>query len=142
EGPGAEAAKRLAAALKTLADGDQALRARAEFALVSPLRTALAGLRDSFEAQQITEGNIPPDIKASWIKPDGGARAAVHPKGDPNDNEVLRNFAREVLKFEPRASGGPISILKTGDTVVLAFIEAGFGRSCRSRSCCGSCCGG
>jgi len=125
EGPGAEAAKRLAAALKTLADGDQALRARAEFALVSPLRTALAGLRDSFEAQQITEDNIPPDIKASWIKPDGGARAEVHPKGDPNDNEVLRNFAREVLKFEPRASGGPISILKTGDTVVLAFIEAG-----------------
>src|SRR5499433_829749 len=101
EGPGAEAAKRLAAALKTLADGDQALRARAEFALVSPLRTALAGLRDSFEAQQITEDNIPPDIKASWIKPDGGARAEVHPKGDPNDNEVLRTFARKVLDFEP-----------------------------------------
>src|SRR5262249_38552954 len=37
-----------------------------------------------------------------------------------------RNLARRVLKVEPRASGGPISILKTGDTVVSAFIEAGF----------------
>ena len=126
EGPGAEAAKRLGTALKTLADGDQALRARAEFALVSPLKTALAGLRDSFEAQQITEENIPAEIKGDWVKPDGRARVEVHPKGDPSDNEVLRNFARRVLKVEPRASGGPISILKTGDTVVSAFIEAGF----------------
>jgi len=34
-GPGAEAANRLSAALKTLANGDQAQRARAEFAFVS-----------------------------------------------------------------------------------------------------------
>jgi hopanoid biosynthesis associated RND transporter like protein HpnN len=124
-GPGAKAAKRLAAALKALADGDQALRARAEFALISPLKTALGGLRDSFEAQKITEDNIPPDIKLNWALPDGRARVEAHPKGDPNDNEILRQFARAVLAVEPRASGGPISILKTGETVVRAFIEAG-----------------
>jgi predicted RND superfamily exporter protein len=49
----------------------------------------------------------------------------VHPKGDPNDNETLRNFARAVLAVEPTANGGPIAILKSGDTVVHAFIEAG-----------------
>jgi hopanoid biosynthesis associated RND transporter like protein HpnN len=124
-GTGADAAKRLAAALTTLAKGDPALRARAEFALTSPLKTALADLRDSFEAQQITEQNIPPDIKLNWLLPDGRARIEAHPKGDPNDNEILRNFARAVLAVEPRASSGPISILKSGDTVVRAFIEAG-----------------
>ena len=124
-GPGAEAAKRLGAALATLANADQALRARAEFALISPLKTALAGLRDSFEAHKITEANIPPEIKLNWVLPDGRARVEAHPKGDPNHNETLRNFARAVLAVEPRASGGPISILKTGDTVVRAFIEAG-----------------
>jgi hopanoid biosynthesis associated RND transporter like protein HpnN len=124
-GPGAEAAKRLAAALKTLANGDKAQRARAEFALVSPLRTALAGLRDSFEAQKITADNIPSDIKEKWSLPDGRSRVEVHPKGDPNDNETLRNFARAVLAVEPTANGGPIAILKSGDTVVHAFIEAG-----------------
>src|SRR5262249_48591232 len=77
-GPGAEAAKRLAAALKTLANGDQAQRARAEFALVSPLRTALAGLRDSFEAQKITADNIPSDIKVKWSLPDGRSRIEIH----------------------------------------------------------------
>ena len=46
-------------------------------------------------------------------------------RGDPNDNEVLRQFARAVLAVEPRASGGPISILESGHTVVRAFIEAG-----------------
>src|SRR5262249_13118072 len=102
-GTGAQAAKRLAAALKALADGDESLRKRAEFALISPLKTALAGLRDSFEAQQITEENIPTDIKRSWVLPDGRARVEVDPKGDPNDNEVLRDFARSVLKAEPHA---------------------------------------
>ncbi len=126
DGPGAEAAKRLGAALKTLANGDQAIRERAEFALVSPLRTALAGLRDSFEAQPITAENIPPDIKLKWSRPDGRSRVEVHPKGDPNDNETLRSFARALLAVEPTASGGPIAILKSGDTIVRAFIEAGF----------------
>ena len=124
-GPGAEAAKRLGAALKTLANGDQALRRRAEFALVSPLRTALAGLRDSFEAQKITADNIPPDIKLKWASPDGHNRVEVHPKGDPSDNGTLRNFARAVLAVAPTANGGPIAILKSGETIVRAFIEAG-----------------
>jgi uncharacterized protein len=124
-GAGAEAAKRLGAALKTLANGDQALRRRAEFALVSPLRTALAGLRDSFEAQKITADNIPPDIKLKWTSPDGRNRVEIHPKGDPSDNGTLRNFARAVLAVAPTANGGPIAILKSGETVVRAFIEAG-----------------
>jgi len=124
-GPGAEAANRLGAALKTLANGDQAQRERAQFSFVSPLRTALAGLRDSFEAQKITADNIPEEIKEKWTLPDGRSRVEVHPKGDPSDNETLRNFARATLAVEPTASGGPIAILKSGDTVVRAFIEAG-----------------
>jgi hopanoid biosynthesis associated RND transporter like protein HpnN len=125
-GPGAEAAKRLATALQNIAKGDQALRARSELVLVAPLKTALAGLRASMQAQKITEENIPPEIKGDWIKEDGRARVEAHPKGDPNDNDTLRQFARAVLAVEPNASGGPISILETGHTVVRAFVEAGF----------------
>jgi hypothetical protein len=104
-GPGAEAAKRLAADLTQLAKADQAVRARAELAFISPLKTALAGLRMSLQAEQITDKNIPPEVARDWILPDGRARAEANPKGDPNDNEVLRNFARAVLAVEPRASG-------------------------------------
>jgi uncharacterized protein len=124
-GPGADAAKRLAAALTAIANGSEDLRERSAFALISPLKTSLEGLKDSLQAQPITAENIPPEIKRDWVLPDGRALVAVHPKGDPNDNEVLRQFARAVLAVEPTASGGPISILESGNTVVRAFIEAG-----------------
>lgn len=124
-GPGAESAKRLAAVLTRIAESDQGLRDRAAAAFVVPLKTALNGLRLSLEAQPITVENLPPEVKASWLTADGRARVEAHPKGDPNDNEVLRQFARAVLAVEPRASGGPISILESGHAVVRAFVEAG-----------------
>ena len=52
-------------------------------------------------------------------------RVEALPKGDPNDNDKLRQFADAVLAAEPNAIGGPVSILKSGDTVVKAFIHAG-----------------
>ena len=125
-GPGADAAKRLATVLTKLAQGDQALRQRATAALIVPLNVAIDGLRTSLRAQEITRENLPPEIFADWITSDGRARAEVHPKGNPDDNEVLRQFARAVLAVEPTASGGPISILESGHAVVRAFIEAGF----------------
>ena len=124
-GPGAGAAKRLSTALTRLADGDEALRARAEFALVSPLETFIEALHLSLKAEPITPETLPPDIAGDWVLPDGRARIEAHPKGDPEDNVVLRQFARAVLSVEPRASDGPITILETGNTVVRAFIEAG-----------------
>jgi hopanoid biosynthesis associated RND transporter like protein HpnN len=124
-GAGAEAAKRLAAVLTKLAQGDQALRARAQSVLASPLQTALDGLRLSLQAEMITKENLPAELANDWVLPDGRARAEAHPKGDPNDNETLREFARAVLAVEPTATGGPISILESGRTVIRAFFEAG-----------------
>jgi len=49
----------------------------------------------------------------------------VLPKGDPNDNDVLRAFANAVLKVEPSATGPAVSFLESGRTIVRAFIEAG-----------------
>jgi predicted RND superfamily exporter protein len=60
-----------------------------------------------------------------WVTADGRYRVEVFPKGDPNDNETLRTFARKVLEVEPNAIGGPISILKSGEVIVVAFIQAG-----------------
>jgi predicted RND superfamily exporter protein len=54
-----------------------------------------------------------------------GARVQALPKGDPNDNDTLRAFAGAVQKIEPDATGGPISILESGNTIVHAFIQAG-----------------
>ena len=47
------------------------------------------------------------------------------PKGDPNNNDTVREFARAVLSAEPTATGGPIAILQSGDNIIDAFYEAG-----------------
>jgi predicted RND superfamily exporter protein len=74
----------------------------------------------------VTRDSLPPQLVRDWITTDGRARVEALPKGDPNDNETLRAFARAVLAVEPRAAGGPIAILESGHTIVWAFVQAGF----------------
>lgn len=125
KGPGAVASRRLADALAKLAQADKAMRETAEKVFIDPLNVALDQVRSMLKAQPVTAKNLPQDITSEWIAQDGRIRVEVQPKGDPNDNDTLRRFAAAVLKVEPTAIGGPISILKSGDTIVSAFIQAG-----------------
>jgi len=125
KGPGGDAAKRLAGLLANLAKSTPQMRQQVAHAFLRPLKTALADLQDLLQAQQISLVDVPREIEELWRTLDGRARVEVLPKGDPNDNETLRKFARAVLAVEPDATGGPISILESGDTIVRAFIEAG-----------------
>lgn len=124
-GPGADAARRLAAVLQRLAAAGPSMRAAAAAVFLAPLATSLDGLRGMLQAQPVTEQSIPPNVADDWVRPDGQARVQVYPRGDPNDNEVLRQFASAVLAAEPEASGGPIAILEAGHTMVTAFMQAG-----------------
>jgi uncharacterized protein len=125
KGPGAVASRRLADALQKLADADQATREKAQSVFVAPLKLTLDGLKALLQAQPVTLNNLPPELVQSWRAKDGLIRVEVLPKGDPNDNDNLRRFADAVLAAEPTAIGGPVSILKSGDTIVRAFIHAG-----------------
>jgi hopanoid biosynthesis associated RND transporter like protein HpnN len=124
-GPGADAAKRLATAMDTLAKADAAARQRAEVAFVQPLKTALDNLRNILKAQEVTRDNLPADLVSQWITPDGQARVEIAPSGNENDNRTLRTFARDVQSIEPNATEGPISILEARRTIITAFLEAG-----------------
>src|SRR5213078_1974060 len=96
--------------LDKLAKATPQMRAQVEGAFVRPLRTALADLKDLLTAHTITLEQLPREIVEQWVTPDGRARVEALPKGDPNDNETLRKFARAVLDVQPDAIGGPISI--------------------------------
>ena len=124
-GQGGAAAKRLAADLDKLAKGTPELRQQAAEVFLRPLRTAMDDLKDLLQAHPVTLKDVPEEIAELWVTKDGRARVEVLPKGDPNDNETLRRFARAVRTAEPQATGGPISILESGDTIVRAFFEAG-----------------
>jgi hopanoid biosynthesis associated RND transporter like protein HpnN len=124
-GAGADDLRRLAGDFQTLANGSPQLRQKASDALIPGLNVMLNQMRDSLQAQPVTLDTIPADLKAQWIAPDGRARISVIPKGDSNDNAVLRKFTDAVLKVAPDATGTPISIQQGGVTVANAFLEAG-----------------
>lgn len=125
KGPGAIASRRLADALEKLANGDEATRNKAQDVFVTPLKIVFDQLRNAMQAETVTLKSLPPDLVSAWKSKDGIIRVEALPKGDPNDNDTLRKFAAAVLAAEPTAIGGPVSILKSGDTVVKAFIHAG-----------------
>ena len=124
-GPGADAAKRLAADATKLAEADPSTRQKAQDAFVMPLQASLGQLKGSLGAARVTRDNLPDAIKRDWIAKDGRVRVEASPKGDTNDTEVLRRFAEAVTAVYPNAVGGPVSILESSNTVVRAFIEAG-----------------
>lgn len=125
QGPGAAAAKRLADDLTRLADSNEATREKAQATFVEPLKIMFDQLRNLLTAEPVSLESLPPDFVRLWKSDDGISRVEVLPRGDPDNNETLRKFASAVLAAAPNAIGGPVSILKSGDTIVKAFIEAG-----------------
>ncbi len=125
KGPGAVASRRLADALSRLADSNPSLRDKTQAIFVVPLKVVLNQLKNALQAQPVSLKTLPADLVHGWKTKDGLTRVEAQPRGDPNDNDTLRKFAAAVLAAEPNAIGGPVSILKSGDTVVKAFIHAG-----------------
>ena len=110
---------------RSLPNPNQATRDKAQAIFVAPLKIVFDQLRNTLQAQPVSLKNLPPELVNGWKTKDGLMRVEALPKGDPNDNDNLRRFADAVLAAEPNAIGGPVSILKSGDTVVKAFIHAG-----------------
>ena len=125
KGAGATASRRLADALDKLAGAGEDTRNKAQAIFVTPLQVVLDQLRNALQAQPVSLKTLPSDLVNSWKTKDGLMRVEALPRGDPNDNDNLRKFAGAVLVAEPTAIGGPVSILKSGDTIVNAFIHAG-----------------
>ena len=123
--PAANEVRRLAAALDRLAKGSPALRQQATEALIPGLNTLLDQTRNSLQAQAVSLDTLPADLKQQWLAPDGRARISVIPKGDSNNNEVLRKFTEAVRTVDPNVVGTPISVQESGNTIVGAFLEAG-----------------
>jgi hopanoid biosynthesis associated RND transporter like protein HpnN len=118
-------ARRLAATLQKLASAAPAVRATAGAALTQPLGVLLGQIRESLQAEPVTFDTLPPELKSDWVAKDGRARIQVFPKGDSNNNAVLKRFAQAVRGIAPDATGAPISIQEAGATIVQAFELAG-----------------
>jgi hopanoid biosynthesis associated RND transporter like protein HpnN len=125
DSPGAADAVRLAGALEAIANGPPAVRARAHAALIPPLNVLLDQVRNMLLAEPVSLQTLPADIVSDWVTKDGRARVQVSPRGNSDDNAVLKKFSDAVRKVAPDASGAPISIQEASKTISHAFIQAG-----------------
>jgi hopanoid biosynthesis associated RND transporter like protein HpnN len=127
-GAGAKEAEHLAASLTKLASADAATRDRAQTAFTQPLQLALGQLANLLQPSAITRDTLPGAMVRDWVAPDGKALVNVSPHVppgvDPNDDAMLRRFARAVSQAQPDAIGGPLSILQSASTIIKAFLQA------------------
>ena len=86
--------------------------------------TTLRQVRDLLAADHVTIDALPPSLRSDWVSADGEVRIEVAPKGDGNDNAVLRSFVEAVRNAAPEATGTPVFIIEAASTVVKAFLEA------------------
>ncbi|HTO65269.1 MAG TPA: MMPL family transporter [Bradyrhizobium sp.] len=124
-GPNADAARNVSGLLGRLPGAGADVRRKAEAALVPSLVYDLDLLRNNLAPEEVTTATLPPTLVRDWVLPDGRAGVEVIPKGNPNDTNVLRKFAAAVLDAAPLASGPAISDYQSGNTVTIAFAEAG-----------------
>jgi uncharacterized protein len=118
------ASRKMASSLKALADADPARRTAVANTLLGGLKLQLAEIRASLHPEHIMLGALPEDLRRDWIASDGRARIEVRPKGNQNDNAAMRRFAAAVLAVAPEATGTPILIQESADTIVHAFFQA------------------
>lgn len=123
--PEAQHARDLAQTLETLASGSQSARLAAANALIPGLDTLLDEMRQALQAGPVSIQTMPPDMVAEWVAKDGTARIEVFPKTNAYDNKSLKRFSKAVLAVTPEATGAPITIQESGETIVRAFIQAG-----------------
>jgi hypothetical protein len=76
-------------------------------------------------AETVTRQSLPAELVESWVGTDGRARISVHPKDDTDDKAASERFVSAVQTISPEATGAPVTIARSGQTIVRAFIEAG-----------------
>ncbi|WP_419826604.1 MMPL family transporter [Sphingomonas sp.] len=124
-GPGAEPARRLAAAFARLAFGSSAARATATDMLVPPLAAMLDQLRAILSATPVTLATLPADLRDDWVARDGQVRIELTAARGYRDETGLRRFVRAVTAVAPQAGGPAVSAQGAAGTIAGAFVEAG-----------------
>ena len=125
DSPAAVQARRLASVLAPLVHAPPAALDEAQHALIAPLRTTLRQARSLLGAGRMSVETLPPELKKTWMSTDGRVRVEVAPKGDGNDNAVLRRFVTAVRGVAPEAAGTPVFMIEAAATVIKAFAQAG-----------------
>ncbi len=121
-----EAAAALAQALERVVEKQNPeLLSRLDRSMVSGLKSYLETIKTLLAAEPTDVEKITEDLRRDWITKEGKAKLEVYPKGNARDHKVLESFTEAVRRVAPQATGTPISIQESGQTVSSAFLKAG-----------------
>jgi hopanoid biosynthesis associated RND transporter like protein HpnN len=119
-------AARLGRALALLARGGAEERADFATATVPGLAQLLDRIRDMLAARPVTLDDLPAELRAEWMTPDGRARVEMVPTPSALDETaLLTRFAAAVRAVAPEATGLAVSMQESSATIQRAFLQSG-----------------
>jgi hopanoid biosynthesis associated RND transporter like protein HpnN len=92
--------------------------------LLGALPASLHELREGLRAAPVGPADLPSDLAARWVAPNGIHRVEVVPKEDLGDDAALRRFVTQVQSVAVAATDAPVLNLESGDAVVRSFRQA------------------
>ncbi|MEJ0047309.1 MAG: MMPL family transporter [Rhodospirillales bacterium] len=107
-----------------LAAAPDAVLLAANDAMTKFLPVQLTRLRDALSTPGVTLADIPAELKADWLLPDGRARVQALPKPAVRDGHAMRSWVKAAVKAVPESGGSAVWILKSADTITAAFAIA------------------
>ncbi len=110
------------ARLKTAPD---ALLLAANDAMVRFLPLQIDRLRLALAAKPVSVADVPDSIRHDWMAPDGRFRLQIVPSTAVRGTAALHRFVTQVATVAPDAAGSALTIVRSADTIVVAFRAAG-----------------
>ncbi len=107
--------------LDRLQNAPDATLLAAQNALLRFLPMQLDRLRVALAAKPVTLADVPADLRANWLVPDGRARVQVLPRSSVNDSHAIRHFVDVVSEVMPQATGSAVWIVRSAQTIIHAF---------------------
>jgi uncharacterized protein len=117
--------RRLADEFDELAQRGRSTREKAAQMLIPGFVATLRQIRNLLQPRTVSIENLPHDLVRHWLGPGNQARVSIVPKGNSNDDAVLRRFVTAATRIAPDATGTAVYIQDYGEAVVHAFTEAG-----------------
>jgi hopanoid biosynthesis associated RND transporter like protein HpnN len=113
-------------AARRLAGAPDATLLAANEALTRFLPQQLVLLRSALDAKPVTLADVPVELRADWLLPDGRARVQALPNAMVRDGHQMRSWVKAALRAVPESSGSAVYILKAADTITGAFQIAAY----------------
>jgi predicted RND superfamily exporter protein len=104
-------------------NGKEALD-KLEQSVLSYLPNLFHQLRTSLRASAVEEPDLPRELRARYVTPDGRYRVEVFPRENVLETDSLRRFVEAVSGLAPHSTDTPVTIREAGNAVVRSFLLA------------------